>query len=239
MASTEERQETVDALKGRRYYRLSLSGYGGEAAYIKLTKEAFDFWNNVCDEYGDSDLVNYCVTDDPEDYDFDDIDGVPEEADFLTEDDFKSQWYEAPTEEIHQYGVSYDSAYLTVEEVDGDGWGSSFVADVIEGEEVSSFIDRIGEETDWEVEQVEGDEDMGPDDMEYVLQFYSAEKGGFWDGVIETYGDFDPKKLKFVTTEYPNGEDVITEVKYDDQEVDNNGGDTNGKGYSAYVWANE
>lgn len=238
MASPEERQETVDALKGKRYYRLSISGYGGEAAYISLSKEAFEFWNNACDEYGDSDLVNYCVTDDPEDYDFEDIGEVPAEADFLREDDFKSQWYEAPTEVVHQYGVSYDSAYLTVEEVDGDSWGASYVADVIDGEDVSAFIDRIGEETDWEVEQLEGDEDMCFD-TPYVLQFYSAEKGGFWDGVIETYGDFDPKKLKFVTTEYPNGEDVITEVHYDDQEVDNNGGDTNGKGYSAYVWANE
>ncbi len=73
MASPEERQETVDALKGQRYYRLLISGYGGEAAYISLSKEAFEFWNNACDEYGDSDLVNYCVTDDPEDYDFEDI----------------------------------------------------------------------------------------------------------------------------------------------------------------------
>ena len=39
-----------------------------------------------------------------------------------------------------------------------------------------------------DVEQVE--------DADYVLQFWSAEKGGFFDGTIETVGAFDPKKIK-------------------------------------------
>ena len=46
-----------------------------------------------------------------------------------------------------------------------------------------------------DVEQVE--------DTDYVLQFWSAEKGGFFDGTIETVGAFDPKKLKITTYEYP------------------------------------
>ena len=76
------------------------------------------------------------------------------------------------------------------------------------------------------------------DEPEYVLQFWSAEKGGFFDGVIETVGEFDPKKLKIYTSEYLNGDDTISSIEYDGVEIDNSGGDTNGKGYSVHVWKN-
>jgi hypothetical protein len=68
---------------------------------------------------------------------------------------------------------------------------------------------------------------------------YSSEKGSFFDAVIETVGEFDPKKLKFIINEYPNGEDIIDSVTYNDEELDNNGGDTNGKGYYGHVWTNQ
>jgi len=38
--------------------------------------------------------------------------------------------------------------------------------------------------------------------------------------------------------EYMNGEDTVTSIEYDGVDIDNNGGDTNGKGYSASVWKN-
>jgi len=81
-----------------------------------------------------------------------------------------------------------------------------------------------------------GCEDEAPEGTEYIAQLYSSEKGQFFDGVIETVGEFDAKKLKVYTTEYMNGEDTITLVEYDGVEIDNAGGDTNGKGYSASVW---
>ena len=63
-----------------------------------------------------------------------------------------------------------------------------------------------------------------------------SEKGNFFDGVIETTGEFDLTKIKVHTIEYMNGEDTVTSIVYDGVEVDNQGGDTNGKGYSASVW---
>jgi hypothetical protein len=93
------------------------------------------------------------------------------------------------------------------------------------------------EANDYEVDLVESDEDMDGEG-DYVVQFYSSEKGQFFDGIITTYGDFDPKKLVVVITEYPNGEDIVTSIEYDGTEVDNQGGDTNGKGYSAHLWKN-
>jgi len=67
---------------------------------------------------------------------------------------------------------------------------------------------------------------------------YSSEKGCFFDGIIETIGEFDPKKLKFYLGEYDNGEETINSIEYNGVEIDNQGGDTNGKGYYASVWQN-
>jgi hypothetical protein len=240
MATTEEKEELVETLKGPRFYRISITGYGGEAAYINISKEAHDFWHAHTEEHGDGDFVNYMINDDPEDYDFEELEIVPKEADFLTsygEDDYKSNWFEAPTEFLHQMGVEYGSSYLTVEEVDSMKYMSKHVADVIDSERLMELVDKIQEDTDYEVELADHGEEL-PDEGEYVCQLYSSEKGQFFDGIIETVGDFDPKKLKFMINEYPNGEDVIDGVEYDGVDVENQGGDSNGKGYSAHVWKN-
>ena len=40
MATSEEKQELVDTLSGPRYYRVLINGYGGESAYMSISKEA-------------------------------------------------------------------------------------------------------------------------------------------------------------------------------------------------------
>lgn len=242
MATSEEKQELVDALSGPRYYRVQITGYGGEAAYMSISKEAHDFWKEVTEEHGDNDLVEYMICEDVDECDFDSIDTVPVEAQFLNdpEDDmYKRPWYESHTEFEHTNGATYGSAYISVDEVAGEDYSSDHIAEVIDREDVSDLNDRVLEESDNTVEIVEmGCCDDDPEGVEYIAQLYSSEKGGFFDGIIETVGDFDVKKLVIHTTEYLNGEDTITEVHYDGVEVDNNGGDTNGKGYYAAVWAN-
>jgi len=239
MATSEEKQELVDTLSGPRYYRVTIGGYGGEGAYMSISKAAHDFWQPIVEEHGDHDLVEYMVSDHVDECDFEGIDTVPEEAQFLNDPEdemYKRPWYESHTEFEHTYGASYGSAYITVDEVSHD---SDHIADVIYNEDISELNERVLEESDDTVEIIEmGCCDDDPEGVEYIAQLYSAEKGGFFDGVIETVGDFDPKKLMVYTTEYLNGEDTITEVHYDGVEVENYGGDTNGKGYSAAVWAN-
>jgi len=241
MATSEEKQEIVDHLSGPRYYRITINGYGGEGAYMSISKEAYDFWSEVCEENGDSDFVTYMVDDGTDECEFENIDSVPPEADFLTsygKDDYKSSWYEAPTEYEHQWGVEIGSAYMDIDEVDSDDYSANVVREVMSREGVQDLCERIGEETDWEVEIWDSNECYAPEDVEYIAQMYSSEKGSFFDGVIETVGDFDPKKLQFHCSEYDNGEECITTVVYDGVEIDNNGGDTNGKGYYASVWKN-
>jgi hypothetical protein len=238
MATTEEKTELVETLKGPRYYRIHISGYGGEAAYMSISKEAHDFWKHILDDHGDNDLVTYMVADDPEEYNFENIDSVPPEADFLMDEDFKRPWYESHTEYEHQWGPEFGSAYMDIDEVDSPEYNANVINEVMSREGVEDMCNRIGDETDWEVELYDSTECYAGEDVEYVAQMYSSEKGSFFDGIIETVGAFDPKKLVFRLSEYDNGEQSITAVEYDGVDVDNQGGDTNGKGYYASVWKN-
>ena len=239
MATTEEKTELVETLKGPRYYRVRLWGYGGEAAYMNVSKETYDFWKPITEEHGDSDLVNYAVNDDPDDYEFEDIETVPTEADFLTEDEYKYPWYEAPGEFCHQNGVEFSSARIDVEEVDSDDYRANEVAEVLDGESLEDLLSTVEEDSNYEIEPKDwGEAEPIANEGEYVCQFYSSEKGTFFDGIIETVGDFDIKKLKAVINEYPNGEDIVDGLLYDNVDIDNDGGDTTGKGYSAHLWKN-
>ena len=244
MATTEEKTELVETLKGPRFYRIQLSGYGGESAYMGISKAAHDFWEPICKKHGDSDLVTYMASDDDEDPDYEDIESVPEEAQFLhdvDDDNYKRPWYESHTEFEHSYGVEWGSAYLTVTEVESSEYGADIVGDedVVNREPLQEYLSNLEEANNYEIELTEmGCADDEPD-CEAIAQLYSSEKGCFFEGIIETIGEFDPKKLKVYTTEYLNGEDTVSSIEYDGVEVENNGGDTNGKGYSANVWSNK
>lgn len=243
MATTEEKQELVDNIKGFRYYNIQVNGYGAEHAYAKISKEAHDFWKEQVDEHGDSDLVNYMLNAEDGDFDFENIESVPPEANFLSDDEEGigacRPWFEMPTEFEHMHSVSYDSAHMYITEVESDEYNSKHIADIIDNESPSELNERIGEETDWETEIIESIDDTYPEKGTYIVQMLSMEKGNFFDGIVKTTGDFDPKKLKIQISETVNGEDVIRGITYDGVEVDNNGGDTNGKGYSAAVWQQE
>lgn len=240
--TSEENQELIEKIKGPRYYRIQLWGYGGEAEYMELTKEQYEFWNSHIEENGDYDAVQYCIGAEDDDLDFDTLTEVPEFAQFLKVpgEDYSASWYESPTGFTHQWGVDYNNANLTVEEVDGDDYNSSFISELVGGEELSSYLSQVEEENNYEIELTEmGVDEYGENEPSYVAQMWSAEKGTFFEGIIETHGDFDPKKLKVYTSEYLNGDDTVTSIEYDGVEVDNGGGDTTGKGYSFYVWKND
>lgn len=241
MATTEEKQETIDTLKGPRYYRIQLWGYGGEAEYMNLTKEQYEFWSAHIEEHGDSDAVNYCVNAEDGEFDFDELEEIPEEMQFLKVpgEEYSSSWHESPTGFTHQWGVDYNNANLTVEEVDSAEYNAKHIADVVEKEALSDYINKLEEENNYELELTIMGVDEGEDTQgDYVAQMYSAEKGTFYEGIIETVGEFDPKKLKIYTLEYLNGDDTVQNIEYDGKEVENAGGDTNGKGYSFHVWTN-
>tara|TARA_Y100000287_G_C14175904_1_gene332304 strand:- start:209 stop:922 length:714 start_codon:yes stop_codon:yes gene_type:complete len=235
MATTEEKQELVEELKGPRYYRVLISGYGGESAYMQISKEAHDFWQPICEENGDSDLVAYMLSDDDEEPEYEDVTSVPTPAQFLNnpdDDNYKHPWYESHTEFEHSWGVEYGSAHITIEQVESEDYNATHVKDIL-AEDVDELNDRIIEDNGTEIVQMDV---CSATTADYIAQLYSSEKGTFFDGIIETTGSFDVQKLQIRTMEYLNGEDTITEVMYNGESVDNLGGDTNGKGYYASVW---
>ena len=236
MASSEEKQELVDTLSGPRYYRIQINGYGGESTYMSISKEAHDFWKDHTEQYGDGDLVSYMVSAEDGEFDFDELEGVPTEAEFMTDEDGDPRpWYEPPNEIDHTFGGTLDSCWLTVDEVAGEDYNADHISELIDREDITELNNRLCEEQEIEIIEMGWRETP---ECDFIAQMYSSEKGCFFDGIVETVGEFDPSKLKFFTTEYLNGEDTITEVHYDGVEVDNNGGDTNGKGYYAAVWEN-
>jgi hypothetical protein len=241
MATSEEKTELVETLKGPRFYRIMLWGYGGEAAYMPLNKAQYEFWHSHNEEHGDSDLVTYMTCAEDDDMDFENLEKVPAEAHFMLDEDGDGRpWYEHHEELEHQNGVDYSNARLTIEEVEDDEYNSTVKSTIVDGIDLSEYINKIDEENNYELELTEmGVSEYEDWDAEYICQFYSAEKGTFFEGLIETVGSFDPKKLKIYTLEYANGDDTVSNIEYDGVDVDNVGGDTNGKGYSAHVWENK
>lgn len=240
MATTEEKTELVETLKGPRYYRVRLWGYGGEAAYMNVNKETYDFWKPITEETGDTDLVEYMVNAEDASFDFEDLEVVPEQANFMVDEEGDPRpWYEHHDEFCHQHGVEFSSARITVEEIDSDDYSANEVAEVLDGESLEDLLSTVEEDSNYEIEPKDwGEAELYSEEGEYVVQFYSSEKGTFFEGRFETVGEFDIKKLKVVINEYPNGEDIVDGLLYDNVDIENDGGDTNGKGYSASVWKN-
>ena len=240
MSTEAEQQEVVDTLKGPRYYRVQLLGYGGESTYIGISKEAYDFWNEIIEEHGEDDLVEYISNAEDGDFEFDNIDNLPENADFMKDPDGGYfPWIEHHNEINHDFGGLYDSSYIVIEEVDSSEYNANFVSEIVDKEEISEFAERVAEEfniDDTEIVHYSESEDYA--DTEYIAQFNSLEKGCFFDGIIETVGEFDPTQIKIFVTENIDGEEFISDVHYKNELIENNGGDTNGKGSSASVLKN-
>lgn len=227
-----------------RYYRIVLWGYGGEASYIGLTKEQFDYWSAIREseetDDGEYNVIEYMT--DPDEYL--DTNKIADEVDFLAwsrdGETYHSCWYEAPTEFAHQWGVG-DDPRVSIQEVDSEEYSAKWIADVIDDEYASEIQDRLEEQgiefIDYQM-LTEFNSDKPVTEPDYVCQFWSAEKGTFFEGIIATDGEFDITKLKLITNEFPNGDDTVVQVMYDGKDVSNEGGDTNGKGYSVHFWSN-
>ena len=252
MATLMEKENLIEAFKGPHFYRIRLWGYGAETSYMNISKEAHDFWKAHGDEHGDSDAVNYIINaedihadDIAQQGDYEDLDpaGIPREAMFMHNEEGEGSTYYEPWDQFDAtYGVAQDAAYLTVEKVSSEEYNADVLEETIEHEDLNDFMSRVGEESDWEHEAyVEGHEYGGnfPPKGSYICQFQSSEKGTFFETVVETPLPFNQNLLKFATEEAPNGEDLVYAVEYDGVELDNEGGDTNGKGYWVHFYQQE
>jgi len=257
-------EELVEAIKGPHYYRITVNCYGGETVFATISEDAKTYWAAVTEEHGDSDLVTYCVNSEEytteqlrngecEDFDYIDPADLVDGVCFLHDEpgEVGSPWFEPPNEKFHDNQANYDGAYMYIEKVDAPEYGCDVLEDVIDGEDISEFVNRIGEASDWEIEAQEGLSALTDwegnqrtwqtfDKGEHVFQFHSSEKGCFFEAYLETQALFDETKLKVIVDEDAAGNDVIWGFTYEGEEIEQEGGgDTNGKGYYAWVWTQE
>lgn len=232
MATIKEKQELLETIKRPiKHYRITISGYGGEMVYNKITKEQFEYWSDKKlseDDYEWDALESYMF--DTEN--FCDNTTLPKHVDFLKQDEHRTEWYEMSDIE-HTNGVSYDSACITVDEVESDEYNSNHIRDVMP----FSNVNELPQADTFTREDFDLDSFADKDGNNYVLYAMSVEKGTFFDGLLTIEGaSFDPNRLHISTMEYPNGDELITSVQYNGEEVYNDGGDTTGKSLNARVW---
>lgn len=209
-----------------KYYKISISGYGGEVVFGKATKQQYEFWNDSerLEEAGfetaTSAIIDYMW--DIEEWES----NIPKTARFRTE------WYELD-EYGHYNGATSDSAHIIIEEVDSDDYDAKYIQDVWEGslEEFLSENNKTTVQDELDLDEQIEDNNADP----YVFYGMSVEKGEFISGIIAAE-DLDFSKLEFYESVLPNGDNLITSVDYDGVDIDNFGGSTNGKAMYMEVW---
>ena len=102
---------------------------------------------------------------------------------------------------------------------------------------------NITDETkfDYDTDEFELIEGVYPeiDHTKDLLICYSGEKGSFFLGYVESEDEFDLTKLKIVISDVEVGDsfyfgEIISNVLYDGEELDNWGGDTDGKSFEVF-----
>ena len=216
MPTTEENVELIETIKNpEKYYRIVLSGYGAETTYTKISQEVHDYWA----EKDDDELVEYSISPDEQD--------VESVGDFLYDKkrDIYQLWYDNDGVVQSIWGAAKDtSCTLTVEQVVDNDYGADIIK-VIKDEEPLDFNEYTIENVEFEGKY-----------PTHVMEFSSVEKGTFFDVTIMLKESFNIEKLEFVAEESISGDDFITGIKYNGDDLENWGGDTNGKGYFAQVY---
>ena len=196
-------EELIQVLKFTpRTYKVQMWGYGGERVMGTVSQESYD----------------YCLANQ---VDLQDIAWNSEAAEEMGLDaDLlpfpPGSWYECDNL-AHCHGVAKDSGTLQIEDETGET-----VAEL-------NLEDLTGDPEDGSPEFVPGDEawiTMRPGSI--VFHGSSNEKGTFFEGEIELTAPFDITKLSLHYDEI-DGEEIVTGVSYDGEDIDNWGGSTDGK----------
>ena len=200
MATLDEQNKLVEVLKFTpRTYKLRLWGYGGEYVMGTVDRKIYDYFKQRRLSVSDYAWGN-------SDYD------IPEELQPFPE----GSWYEC-SDMCHTSGVDRNCGTLQVDDENGEEHYS------IQLEEIDGYSDgspemSCGEEV-WIDEKEPGT---------VVFIGVSNEKGTFFEADLELTTPFDSSKLTIGYDEI-DGNEIINRVEYDGVELDNWGGDTNGK----------
>jgi len=202
MATKEEKEQLIEVLKFTpRTYKISMWGYGGEKVMGTVDPKVWDY----CMEH-QVDLVDIAWNYDAcEEMDLDE-----EQLPFTP-----GSWYECDSM-AHVNGVSRDSGNIQILDEKDETVFEKSLGD----------CDGCDDSPEWycDDETYIGQRKKG----EVVFIGSSNEKGTFFEGEIELTAPFNITKLELHCEEV-DGEEIVNSVYYDGEEINNNGGTTDGK----------
>jgi hypothetical protein len=256
-------KKVVDLHAGKRFFRIELSGYGGELIVGKASEEFVKYWShknrkellmdhmqamNDMVMYGDDDF-----DDDDEDVERDEVDGFDKDSPEVYEGAGNREYWDFDDIE-HETMVSYEHNLYTVTEikvdprveyVDGElSWSEAATKkrNFDWGSKMFEEIDGTSKEYEYDRNVVcrelyLRDKTKGMDDPVPVIMMYDSQKGTFGHVYVMTDGeDFDPNKFAYASLDntMSNNVDVLYYNKVA-LTVDHNELSTWGKGFYANV----
>jgi hypothetical protein len=204
MATKQEKQLLIDTLKFTpRTYQISMWGYGGEKVMGRVDPKVWDY----CIKHRIN-LVDLAWGD--EDTFQDDMKLDLDQLPY-----YPGQWYECDSM-AHTHGVSRSAGTIQITDENG----------VTVFEKSLDDCDGASDSPGWSCQDETwiGQAKKG----EVVFIGSSNEKGTFFEGNIELRAPFDIEKLVLYYDEV-DGEELVNSVYYDDEEIENYGGSTDGK----------
>lgn len=204
MATKAEKQQLIDTLKFTpRTYQISMWGYGGEKVMGRVDPKVWDY----CIKHRVN-LVDLAWGD--EDTFQDDMKLDLDQLPY-----YPGQWYECDSM-AHTHGVSRSAGTIQITDENG----------TIVFEKSLDDCNGASDSPGWSCQDETwiGQAKKG----EVVFIGSSNEKGTFFEGNIELKAPFDIEKLVLYYDEV-DGEELVNSVYYDDEEIENYGGSTDGK----------
>jgi hypothetical protein len=198
-------------------YTLELNGHGVESVFVKLNEDSYCFWAQKQNEE-DFSIAEYLCS--PEDFE-----DIPEEFDFLVKDGEVAYWDDHEDIFFSISSPDLDSCYILVKEMKDADSGEEIVY-----EKFQDFIEKHEDIVAYKNPDVEY-----KDIPQHVMECNSYEKGTMFGAEFEAE-DFDPKLLKILITEAPNGSDYFYSASYNGEDLCNDNYYTRGKGMEVSVW---
>jgi len=202
MATVEEKELLINTLKFTPCtYKIQMWGYGGEKVMGTTTQEVWDYCND-----NQVDLSDLAWNSDAAEEMGLDEDKLPFPP---------GSWYECD-DMGHVNGVSRDAGTIQIEDENGE---TVYEHELSEFDYDEPCPDLCCDDEVWIGSRKKG---------EIVFVGSSNEKGTFFEGEIELTAPFDITKLELHYDDF-DGEDIVTSLVYDGEEIDNWGGSTSGK----------
>jgi hypothetical protein len=207
MATDQEKQELLEVLKFTpRTYKLRLWGYGGEYVMGTVDRKIYDYFRER----------RLSVEEFAWDSDYAEENDIPEDMWPFT----PGCWGDCD-DMGHSWGVDRNCGTIQIDDENGE---------TIYEKELGGLSGNGMDDEDPEPEWGGGDEIWIDSEPKGTVVFIgvSSEKGTFFEADLPLTMPFNPGKL-ILSYDEIDGNEIITSVSYDGEDLENYGGDTNGK----------